>query len=202
MLAKWSSQFRPYGVGILAVLLALGARVLFNPVIGRDRFFFVTFLLAVVFCAWYCGIGPTILVVVLSGLSAWLFVFSPEIIAHNQPLFWGTTLSFGVVSFVVIIIAASQRRVRDSLKARVNERTAELIQANGILKTLSVRLIELQDDERRRIARELHDSAGQLLAALSMNISALGRIGLAPRAQKLQEDSYKLVQELLRQIRT
>jgi signal transduction histidine kinase len=202
MPAKQTSQFQQYGLGIVAALVALATRVLLNPVIGRDRYFFVTFLLAVVFSAWYCGIGPTILCAVLSGLCAWLFVFSPEIIAHHQAVFWGTMLSFGVVSSVVIVVAESQRRVRGSLEARVKERTAELVRVNENLKLLSVRLIELQDEERRRIARELHDSAGQLLAALSMNIGALSRMELTPRAQKLQEDSQSLVQELLRQIRT
>jgi signal transduction histidine kinase len=202
MLAKRTSQFRPYGVAIVAVLLALATRVLLNPLIGRDRLFLATFVVAVVFSAWYCGIGPSILAVVLSVLVAWLFVFSPEIIAHKQALFWDTTSAFAVLSFVVIAVAESQRRVRRSLEARVNERTAELIQANDNLKSLSVRLIELQDEERRKIARELHDSAGQLVAALSMNIGAWRRTESTPRAQKLQEDSYNLVQELTRQIRT
>ena len=38
-------------------------------------------------------------------------------------------------------------------------------------KELSARLLKLQDEERRRIARELHDGVGQLLAAMSMNAS-------------------------------
>jgi len=37
----------------------------------------------------------------------------------------------------------------------------------------SARLLQLQDDERRRIARELHDSVGQLLAGVTMNLSAV-----------------------------
>ena len=41
------------------------------------------------------------------------------------------------------------------------------------LRLLSGQLLHLQDEERRHIARELHDSAGQTLAALSMNLSPL-----------------------------
>jgi len=45
--------------------------------------------------------------------------------------------------------------------------------AEGALRTLSGQLLKTQDEERRRIARELHDSAGQILAALSMNLTPL-----------------------------
>src|SRR6266851_6020694 len=45
--------------------------------------------------------------------------------------------------------------------------------AEESLRDLSARLMQIQDEERRRFARELHDSAGQLLAALSMNLTSL-----------------------------
>jgi PAS domain S-box-containing protein len=62
---------------------------------------------------------------------------------------------------------------RLELESRVRTRTAELQLANQELRELSSRLQQLQDDERRRLARELHDSVGQLLAALAMNISVV-----------------------------
>jgi len=79
------------------------------------------------------------------------------------------------------------RIAHDNLEKRVMERTLELQQkniqilkqsetlevANRGLRELSSRLLRVQDDERRRIARELHDSTGQVLALLSMNLSAL-----------------------------
>jgi signal transduction histidine kinase len=40
---------------------------------------------------------------------------------------------------------------------------------------LSRRLLQPQDEERRRVARELHDGAGQLLAALSINGSTIAK---------------------------
>jgi len=52
------------------------------------------------------------------------------------------------------------------MEAIIDDRTEQLRQ-------LSARLISLQDEERRRIARELHDSAGQYLAAIEMNLSGL-----------------------------
>jgi signal transduction histidine kinase len=75
------------------------------------------------------------------------------------------------------------RSARDALESIVEERT-------WALRRLSTRLIRLQDDERRRFARELHDSLGQYLAAakividmLSLN-KAQGTGGLA-EAQEL-----------------
>jgi PAS domain S-box-containing protein len=72
------------------------------------------------------------------------------------------------------------------------------------LRVLSGQLLQLQDDERRRIARELHDSAGQTLAALSMNLSPLesenGRIG--PIAAKAIKESLSLISGLSRELRT
>ncbi len=69
---------------------------------------------------------------------------------------------------------------------------------------LSWRLLQLQDEEKRRIARELHDSAGQLLAALSMNIDAILReeAKVSAAAHKSLEDSRSLVEQIIAEIRT
>lgn len=72
------------------------------------------------------------------------------------------------------------------------------------LRALSGRLLHLQDQERRRIARELHDSAGQLLVALGMNLSLVetetGRV--APHATKAIRECIGLVHELSKELRT
>jgi len=76
--------------------------------------------------------------------------------------------------------------------------------AEESLRLLSGQLLHLQDQERRRIARELHDSAGQILAALGMNLSLVGAENgnIAPRAAKAIQESVGLVQELSRELRT
>src|SRR5207249_2310795 len=77
-------------------------------------------------------------------------------------------------------------------------------QAEEALRTLSGQLLRSQDEERRRIARELHDSAGQILAALSMNLTPLesenGKI--PPRAAQAIKESLGLVKDLSNQLRT
>jgi PAS domain S-box-containing protein len=72
------------------------------------------------------------------------------------------------------------RALADALDNQVQFRTQELQRRNTeilsqseLLRDLSGRMMITQDQERRRIARELHDSAGQSLAALSMNLARI-----------------------------
>lgn len=93
---------------------------------------------------------------------------------------------------------------QSDLEKRVQERTADLELAQASLRHLSARLLQAQDEERRRIARELHDSAGQLLAALSMTLTPL-ELELKtshPQWAEAVISSMKLVDELSKELRT
>jgi signal transduction histidine kinase len=109
------------------------------------------------------------------------------------------------------------RQAHDELEQRVIERTAELSRAlarleseikvsekkEEQLRNLSLRLMTLQDEERRRIARELHDSAGQTLAAMKMSIALIHRIeGARPDVLRLVDDLEALADEALQEVRT
>jgi PAS domain S-box-containing protein len=69
---------------------------------------------------------------------------------------------------------------------------------------LSARLLQLQDEERRRIARELHDGVGQLIAAMSMNVSRVVRekSNLSPDAARCAEENSNLIEQVSKDIRT
>ena len=72
------------------------------------------------------------------------------------------------------------------------------------MRELSGQLLRVQDEERRRIARELHDSAGQSLAALSMNLTPLesenGHLGA--HAVRAIPGESKIVAGLSQELRT
>jgi signal transduction histidine kinase len=96
------------------------------------------------------------------------------------------------------------QRYRDELEQLVARRTTELTEANRRLSKFSVRLLQAQDDERRRLARELHDSAGQIIAAIAMNSSEIeARLdGNNPDTSNLLAQTRELIGQLSQEIRT
>jgi PAS domain S-box-containing protein len=102
------------------------------------------------------------------------------------------------------------QKLADGLETQVSARTQELQRRNAEvmdqsqqLRELSTRLLQIQDEERRRIARDLHDSAGQIVTVLSMNLSALAnRVGHTPEIGDALQESQDLVRQLSRDIRT
>jgi len=96
------------------------------------------------------------------------------------------------------------RTLADALDTQVQFRTRELERRNSELRELSGQLLESQDVERRHIARELHDSAGQTLAALGMSLARLAQDAKKNPDQLAKgiEDAEGLVQHLTQEIRT
>jgi PAS domain S-box-containing protein len=86
----------------------------------------------------------------------------------------------------------------------LQRRNAEVVQQSEQLRELSRRLLKTQDEERRRIARDLHDSAGQTLVVLSMNLARIARAVKRDPADlaKSVEDAQAIVQQLTQEIRT
>jgi two-component system NarL family sensor kinase len=81
---------------------------------------------------------------------------------------------------------------------------AERKRAEQSLRELTGQLLVMQDEERRHMARELHDHAGQTLVALGMNFSALRDLVRDddPKITSLMSQSQELTDSLLKEIRT
>ena len=76
--------------------------------------------------------------------------------------------AFAAAAYQTLEYLKSAKRANDRLESEVQRRTAALQQ-------LSAKLMRLQDQEHRRIARNLHDSLGQYLAGIKMNLELLNR---------------------------
>jgi signal transduction histidine kinase len=199
-----------YTLALLAVAVAALLRMAVNPVLG-DYLPYITFFPVVAFSAWYCGVIPSILVIISSLIAAQYWFITPTHslrILNTEQL--AGIVAFSVVSIVVVAMGEAMRRhsevlrqAQGELEERVQERTAQLDTANQSLRELTARLLQLQDDERRRIARELHDSVGQLLAGLTMNLSAVSAdIERLIKTASMVTDSAALVHEINQEVRT
>ena len=94
---------------------------------------------------------------------------------------------------------------RKALMDRIQEHAEELEKTQQNLRRLSAQLLQVQDDERRRLARELHDGAGQILAALNMNLESVhdaikGQV--APQLAQRLAESIRLASQVIKETRT
>jgi len=295
-----------YGLAVLAAVAALLLRQALNPFLGAENPYH-TMWLAVVFSAWYCGVGPSIVAVIVGAVGVWYWFLPPhDSFSVKSRVEVSGILGFLVLSAVIVALGESTRRImarqrraeealkktQEELEDRVKERTAALEEktadllekatlldfandaifvktaagtisywnqgaerlygwtmsealghspaellrseypiplseiesgdtwegelpqmtrsgerivvasrwtslrdrsgktvgwleintditarkrAEDAARNLSGRILTLQDDERRRIARGLHDSLGQYLTALKMNLDLLSR---------------------------
>jgi PAS domain S-box-containing protein len=91
-----------------------------------------------------------------------------------------------------------EQSIRDSaaeLERLVDSRTAEL-------RRLSGRLMTMQDEERRRIAREIHDGLGQELAAAKMITDGILAKDKSPSLQRASVEASQLIDRAIQQVRT
>ena len=299
-----------YALAILAAVAALFFRDALTPLLGNHDAYHTVWL-AVVFSAWYCGLGPSIVTTVVSALGVWYWFLPPSHswIIQDRADVYGM-LGFLAFSGAIIALGESNRRgfvVRSRLAAIVESSHDAIISKNldgtisswnkgaerlfgytseeavgrhieiivptdhqheeaRILEQLqrgepvehfetvrlrkdgttvnvslaispvkdaarrvvgastvarditqqkqteeavkerefSARLLKLQDEGRRRIARELHDGVGQTLAVISMNAARLDRekSKLSPDTARCAEENSTLIEQVTSEIRT
>jgi PAS domain S-box-containing protein len=108
----------------------------------------------------------------------------------------------------VIATDLTQQKLREAqlaLEVTQRQRAEEaLLQEEQSLRELSGRLLRLQDDERRRIARDLHDTTGQKVVALTLELSMIeAKLGtLPPEVNAMLQECRELADEVSTDIRT
>src|SRR5262249_20828787 len=123
---------------------------------------------------------------------------------------WTGIAGFVLGSGIIIVMGETRRRENEALKIargeleqQVKDRTAELESANSGLRDLTARLMKLQDEERRRTPRPLHDSLVQSPGALGMNLTSVeSEIERLTKTAATLRDSATLVREMNQEIRT
>ena len=150
-----------------------------------------------------------------------------EIVGHNfiefvaagdlefgRKTFYAKLAEQGETSFEVDVKAKDGRRVPVEIRTRAIYENGVMVGVQGIARDITERklaqdtlqmfsrqLIEAQEDERRRIARELHDQIGQILTAVKMNLHTVQRFSLGSEAGSYMKDNIEAVDEALRLVR-
>jgi signal transduction histidine kinase len=110
-----------------------------------------------------------------------------------------TILEQRVAARTVALASINERLSLEIAERRRAE--AEVQAAHARLQSLSYRLVDLQEAERKHLARELHDEIGQQLTGLKLGLELLGRLPPAQLQPQL-EKALISVNELMHQIRT
>ena len=107
---RFKDNTNRYAIAVLASLAALYLRHLLTPLLG-DRNPYYTVWLAIVFCSWYCGLGPSIVSTLVCAFGTNYFFLLPRHsdIVHDRTELYGM-LGFLLFSGVIIALGESNRR--------------------------------------------------------------------------------------------
>jgi signal transduction histidine kinase len=109
---------------------------------------------------------------------------------------WRTLL----IGFVVALVAVLRLR---ALERRSDEQRLRAEEAEQEMRLLSQQLVAAQEEERKKLTRELHDHVGQMLTALRMEIGRADRArhGSEPAAGQALTEAKRLLDTILRSVR-
>lgn len=108
----------------------------------------------------------------------------------------------GAVDYISVPVVPEVLRAKVSVFAELHRKARQLELLNGELRNLSSRLITLQDEERRRVARELHDGLGQELSAAKMMIDGISADPSPEGKDSAAEQASVLIDQVIQQVRS
>lgn len=147
------------------------------------------------------------------GHNFWEFI-APDHIKHVREHFCTKLAQRGETTYECDVISKDGRRVPVEVSSRAIYENGVLVGVQGMardvterkwaqdaLQMFSRQLIEAQEDERRRIARELHDQIGQVLTAVKMNLYTVQQVCSSSETRSYVKDNIEAVDEALRLVR-
>ena len=108
----------------------------------------------------------------------------------------------GAVDYISVPVVPELLRAKVSVFAELHRKTHQLEVLNLELRRLSSSLIATQDEERRRIARELHDGLGQDLVAIKMMLDGMLQQDNAAAKKQVAADVSTLIDRTIQQVRS
>ncbi len=154
--------------------------MLVDPIVG-DRHPFVTYILAIIFTSWCCGLWPAVFALVFGFLAAAYFFATPR----GSIAISGLDMQVGLALYIVVgfssilfseLMQLANRRtesIANQLKNKQIDLELEIQRRRNAEEeriTLLRRFVSLQEEERRHISRELHDHCGQEIIALQLGM--------------------------------
>ncbi len=211
-------NLRQYLAAILAAGVALGLRGLLTQFVADSHPYTIVFI-ATAFSVWYAGLWPSVFGASAGWLGAKFFFIPPfyslRITTREER---NSAIGYVLISLAIILFGDLSRRtiakqrgiqarlltIQEQLEERIRQRTALLEVNNESLRDLSARLLQVRDEEQRKIARHLHDSTGQTLALLTMNLHRLETEAhkLSASIAKTAAESAALAKEVSDSVRT
>jgi signal transduction histidine kinase len=108
----------------------------------------------------------------------------------------------GAVDYISVPVIPELLRAKVSVFADLHRKTRQLEVLNRELRSLSGRLLTMQDEERRRFARELHDGLGQELSAAKMVVDAIHLHDQPGEEHEALEQASSLIEGAIQQVRS
>jgi signal transduction histidine kinase len=193
----------------LSLVLLLGAAYV-EWSTGPRVSFSVVYLLPIIMGTWYggfwFGLGMTVLA---TGCRLAIHTTGP--IYATLPGVGGLNELVGLIGFLIVVVLLTKvKTMSEHLDRKVEERTAALqaevserARAEASLRTLAAQLSDAEEAERARMAADIHDSIGQSLSVLKLNLGVLARkLGGADKPPGDLLESLSLIDDIVKQVRT
>jgi signal transduction histidine kinase len=108
----------------------------------------------------------------------------------------------GAVDYISVPVIPELLRAKVSVFAELHRKAGQLERLNNELRRLSSRLITMQDEERRRIARELHDGLGQELVAAKILFHRLVQQNSDQSREQVATEGSEIIDRAIQQVRS